>query len=283
VFGNSGAYMTGGHTKYIAYNDSILNVEMLNAEFGICLPLDYDDNDVDIFNSIIRGAGWGMDLGVTWQYRKRPYQKKPNIDFYKKSFEDYKLKIGVSILDIGWVNFNKNAEKHKFDNVHNNWIEADKLNFENIRDELKVTSYLFYGDSTASIRANSFRMYLPTSLSAQIDYNIIDNWFLNSTILVPIVYISPMIERPVVLSLTPRYESRFIEINIPLVLYDFKYPRIGLSVRLEGFTIGTDHLGCFFSAGDFTGADVYISYKINLCSENKNPFSSKGACFNNWR
>ena len=283
VFGNSGAYMTGGQTKYIAYNDSILNVEMLNAEFGVCLPLDYDDDDVNIFNSIIRGAGWGMDLGVTWQYRKRPYQKKPLNDFYKKRFEDYKLKIGVSVLDIGWVNFNKNAERHGFDNVHNNWIEADELRYENLRDELKVTSNLFYGDSNASIRANSFRMYLPASLSAQIDYHITDNWFLNSTLIVPLVYKSPMIERPVVFSLTPRFECRLLEINIPVVLYDFKYPRIGLSVRLGGFTIGTDHLGSYFSSDDLTGADIYISYKINLCNDIKNPFTSKGACFSNWR
>jgi hypothetical protein len=55
AFGNSGAYMSGGETKYIAYNDSVLNVQNLNAEFGVCLPVDYDDNDVDIFNSASPG------------------------------------------------------------------------------------------------------------------------------------------------------------------------------------------------------------------------------------
>jgi hypothetical protein len=283
VFGNSGAYLNGGHTKYIAYNDSVLNVEMLNAEFGVCLPLDYDDDDAEIFNSVVRGIGWGMDLGVTWQYRKKPYQKKPVDNIYKKKFEDYKLKVGVSMLDIGWLNYTKNAEKHVYDNVHNNWIKANELEYDNLRDELEVTSNLFYGDSNASIRANNFRMYLPASLSVQIDYHVTDWWFLNSTLILPVVYKSPMVERPVVLSLTPRFESRYLEFNIPVILYDFKYPRIGLSVRMAGLTIGTDHLGCFFSSGDFTGADIYISYKINLCNDKKNSFSSKGACFNNWR
>lgn len=283
VFGNSGAYLSGGQTKYIAYNDSVLNVQKLNAEFGVCLPVDYDDNDVDIFNSIVRGLGWGMDIGFSWQYRNRPYQRKPVDEFYKKKFEDYKLKIGVSVLDIGWLKFNKNAQKHGFDNVHNNYILVNKLNYENLTDELKVTSNLFYGDSNASNRGNSFRMYLPASLSAQFDYNVKNSWFINSTLIFPMVYASPMIERPVVFSVTPRFESRFLEFNLPLVLYDFKDPRLGLSVRLEGLTVGTDNLGCFFSSGDFTGADVYISYKINLCHEEKNPLTSKGACFNIWR
>jgi hypothetical protein len=282
AFGNSGAYMSGGQTQYIAYNDSVLNVQKLNAEFGVCLPVDYDDNDVDIFNSMIRGLGWGMDIGFTWQYRSRPYQRKPVDEFYKKRFEDYKLKIGVSMLDIGWVNYNKNAEKHCFENVHNNYILANKLNYENLSDELKVVSNLFYADSNASCRQNSFRMYLPASLSAQFDYHVKDAWFINSTMIFPIVYASPMIERPVVLSVTPRFECRFIEFNLPLVLYDFKYPRVGLSARVEGLTVGTDNLGCFFSSGDFTGADVYISYKINICQENKNPCTSQGACFNRW-
>jgi hypothetical protein len=283
AFGYSGAYLTGGDTRYIAYNDSVLNVELLDAEFGISLPLNYENDETDFFNPLIRGIGWGMDLGINWQYRKRPYQKKFPGNFYLKRFEDYKLKIGVSILDIGWVNFTENAEKHVYDNVHNNWIRVNELEYDNMRDELDETSEIFYGDPGASLQGNRFRIYMPASISVQIDYHLIDWWFLNSTLIIPTVYTSPMIERPVVLSLTPRFESRFLEINVPVVLYDFKYPRIGLSIRLEGLTVGTDNLGSFFSARDFTGSDIYISYKINLKNDGKNPFTSKGACFNNWR
>lgn len=283
VFGYSGAYISGGDTRYIAYNDSILNVELLNAEFGLSLPVNYENNDVDFFHPLIRGSGWGMDLGITWQYREIPYQKKFPDNLYVKRFEDYKLKIGVSILDIGWVNFTENAEKHVYENVHNNWIRINELDYDNIRDELDVTSEIFYGDPGASLRGNRFRIYLPATISVQIDYHLTEWWFLNSTLIIPAIYKSPMIERPVVLTFTPRFESRFLEINIPMVLYDFKYPRIGLSVRLEGLTVGTDNLGGFFSIGTFTGADIYVSYKINLRNYGKNPFNSKDACYNNWR
>ena len=127
------------------------------------------------------------------------------------------------------------------------------------------------------------KIFLPSTLSVQFDYHVKKNWYVNSTVFIPVVYISPMIERPSVLALTPRYESRFLEINLPLVLYDYKYPRFGLSVRIDGFTIGSDNLMCFTSSKDFTGADIYVSYRIMLRNDGKNPYTSRGACYNNWR
>ena len=283
AFGYSGVYMEGGDTRYIVYNDSILNVEMLNAEYGLSLPVDYDQDAVDYLHPIIRGYGWGMDLGITWQYHERPYQRRIPRNCYKKRFEEYKFKIGVSLLDIGYINFTKNAERHVFNNVHNNRINVNELVYDNIREEMNTASELLYGDPNASLKGNKIKIYMPATLSVQFDYNLVGYWYINSTMIIPAKYASPMIERPFVLAVTPRFESRFLEVNLPVVLYDFKYPRIGLSIRLDGLTIGTDNLGSFSSAKDFTGSDIYISYKINLRNDVKNPYSNRGACYNTWR
>jgi len=283
AFGYSGAYMSGGETRYIAYNDSILNVEQLNGEYGFSIPLDYQDDIVDFYNPVVRGYGWGMDLGISWQFRERPYPKRIPRNCYKKRFEDYKLKVGFSLLDIGWVNYTKNAERHVFENVHNNWINVNLLEYDNMRDELNTTSEMFYGDPDASLRGHSIKIYMPASVSIQVDYHLTDWWYLNGVLIIPAKYTSPMIERPVVMAVTPRFESRFLEVNIPVILYDFRYPMVGFSVRLDGFTIGTDNLGSFLSNKDFTGSDIYISYKINLRNDGKNPYASRGACYNNWR
>jgi hypothetical protein len=283
LFGHSGAYASGGDTRYIVYNERVLNVEQFSGEFGIAVPVDYNTNEFDIYHPIARGYGWGMDLGITWQYRERPYQKSTPRNCYKKRFEDYKFKLGVSLLDIGWVNFNKNAEKHVFENVHNNWILAEQLNFDNIQDEVNTVSELFYGDTNGSYRGNNFMIYLPATLGVQFDYHLIDRWYVNSMVIIPAVYASPMVERPFVVAVTPRYENRFLEINLPLVLYDFTNPRFGLSIRVDGFTIGTDNLKSFTSSKDFTGTDIYVSYRIMLRNDGKNPYTSKGACYNNWR
>jgi hypothetical protein len=283
LFGYSGAYVSGGDTRYIVYDANTLNVEQLSGEFGFSLPVDYHTNEMNFYRPVVRGYGWGMDLGITWQYREKPYQKRTPSNCYKKRFEDYKFKLGVSLIDIGWIQYSKNAEKHAFHDVHNNWIRVDQLDYDNIKDELNTASSLFYGDSNASYKGNAIRIYLPATLSMQFDLRVIDKWYINSSAFIPAIYASPMLERPFVLAVTPRYESRFLEVNLPLVLYDFKNPRFGLSIRIDGFTIGTDNLRCFTSGKDFTGADIYVSYRVMLRNDGKNPYTNRGACYNTWR
>jgi hypothetical protein len=67
VFANSGAYLSGGDTRYIAYNDSVLNVELFNGEYGMAMPMNYENDAMNYSDPLIRGYGWGMDICVTWQ------------------------------------------------------------------------------------------------------------------------------------------------------------------------------------------------------------------------
>jgi hypothetical protein len=77
------------------------------------------------------------------------------------------------------------------------------------------------------------------------------------------------VHRPAELSITPRYETRWLEVSLPVSLYDWYLPRVGLAIRVYGFTIGCDKLGGFFNFNDFTGMDVYFSIKY---------FLDKGLC-----
>lgn len=283
VFSFGGFYMTGNDISYIAYNDSILNIENADTEFGFALPIDYTVPGFEQAGPTVLGRGAGLDFGITWQHREKPYQKSYPRNCYKRYFESYKIKIGMSVMDLGWVTFSKNAEKHVFTDVSNNWINVNMLEYNSVRHEMNTMSALFYGDSTASLSDHNIRIYLPATFSVQADYHLTDWWYINGILMVPVHYASPMVERPFVVAVTPRFESDYLEINVPLVLYNYKYPRVGLSVRFEGLTIGCDNLACFSKQQDFTGADIYIAYKVNLRVDEKNPFIRKGACYNTWR
>ncbi len=279
--GYSGAYVTGNEADYIAYNDSILNVDYLDGELGYSMPMNYENDEFDFFGKMVRGSGLGVDLGVTFQYRDKPYMRKYKGMYYRKKFEDYLYKIGVSILDIGYINFRNNAERHSYDAVSNPHINVDYLDYTNFAEEIRSTSYLLYGDSSASYRDNRFKIYLPTALSLQFDYNPSGPWYLNATIVMPLLLYRPMIKRPTLLALTPRYETEWLEVSLPIVLYDYLYPRLGISVRVFGLTLGTDNLGGFLGYRDFTGYDFYISYKINLTGTKKPFHSRKNPCWYN--
>jgi hypothetical protein len=279
--GYSGAYVNGNQTNYIVYNDSIINVDYLDAELGFSLPMDYQTNEVDLFHNLIRGTGMGVDIGINFQYRDKPYLRKYAGMYYQKKFEDYRYRVGLAVLDIGYIDFRTHAERHSYDGVSNHHINVESLEYTNINDELNSVSFLFYGDPEASLRGNSFRIYLPTSVSLQFDYNAEGPWFINATLIARLPVFKPMIERPTVLALTPRYETRELEVSLPMIFYDFYSPRLGLAVRYRGFTIGSDNIGGFLGYIDMTGYDIYINYKINLTGPKKLYYSKKNPCWYN--
>ena len=72
------------------------------------------------------------------------------------------------------------------------------------------------------------------------------------------------IRRPTIIGLTPRYETANFELSLPITLYDFSKPRIGMSARFLGFFLGTEKISGFFHYKDFTGLDIYGGIKISL-------------------
>ena len=66
------------------------------------------------------------------------------------------------------------------------------------------------------------------------------------------------------LAITPRYETEWLEVSMPVSLYNYKYPRIGLSVRFLYFTVGTERLGTYLGLADINGMDIYASIKFHL-------------------
>jgi hypothetical protein len=276
LFAHAGGYYSGGYTDYVVYNDSILNVNELNGEYGVAMPVDYTSDDPKWFEEPIKGSGFGVDIGFTYQFRRKGYRRPLLKSCYQKCFEPYDFKISVALLDVGFVTMSTNAQKHRFDGVSNNHINVQQIDYNNLQAEMEEISELLYGDPKASYVDDRFSLILPTALSIQYDYHLKDPFYISGIAIVPMKVFGSQMRRPYLLAVVPRYETRHIEINLPVSLYDLQYPHIGLSIRIHDFTIGSDRLGGFFTNRDFTGADVYFSYKVNLdfparkCKPDKN-------------
>ena len=128
------------------------------------------------------------------------------------------------------------------------------------------------GDSLASLTDQSdFRIWLPTALSAQFDYNFGHDLYVNATYVQGIRMGSPGVKRETLLAVTPRYETPDWEVNLPLSIVDFRHPAIGLAIRIFYLVIGTEKLGTFLNLTDISGIDLYFALNINL-----NPKAGKG-------
>jgi len=264
LFGHSGSYIYADNLDYVVLNDSTANIKNLNMQGGFSLPIDYATNEYPDQNGLFRGNGLGIDIGVTYQRKVRSYTKRRLDELCKQKYVDYVYKIGVSLIDLGFVKFSKNAEKHSFDDVSRYWYSIDTLSYYNMNQLTSDLSRVFYGDPNASYRGDAMTMLLPAAFSIQADYHYFRNWYFNATLVQPIVLGKTAVTRPAQLAVIPRYETPVFEAALPISLYEWQYPRIGAAVRYHFLTVGTDNLGGFFGLTDFTGLDIYFSVKINF-------------------
>ena len=103
-------------------------------------------------------------------------------------------------------------------------------------------------------------MALPSAISIQADWNVCQNFFANMTIIKGFGHGSKQgVTRPDVYSLTPRYETKWGELSIPMSLlyYNHWQPRFGLAVRAGYFFVGGDAPGSLLKLNDLKGVDFY--------------------------
>jgi len=239
--------------------------------------LDYDitnDNTIDNvhvkaaykFNEPNWNAGKGFAVDLGWSYSR---MLDPVSNYYPNNKKangckhiDYKFKFGVSITDLGFINYKKNASVKKveyedgginLDSSKINSVESFDTEISNAGNGLKVKS------------KDKFIAIMPVGLSAQYDYNFENKFYLNSILIIG-PYIFGNVKRPDMLATTLRYDRKYFGAAIPLSLYDWRYPQLGFSLRFgTNFIIGTDRAGFIFGTlRDTYGADIYFNLKIAL-------------------
>ncbi len=214
-------------------------------------------NAADPDNTRLRkqGTGMGLDIGYTWA----------SLDATNE--DEYAWRLGISIVDLGFVRFNKTSERHHvaFDTL----LTIDDTDFptrDNAEEVLRDASLAFLGDPTASIAGRSFAIGLPTALSLQFDAKVAQHFFVSGLLLQRAPLLRYNVKRPNTLAVVPRYETRWASFSMPFVLSDWQSLRVGAAARLGWLYIGSDNLGSFFTKDKLTGADIYIGLKINAFS-----------------
>lgn len=278
LLGSQGAYVDARNINYIIVDSKTLNIINLDADFGYALPLDSETNQIN-FNPLIRGFGFGADLGIVYTKKRSAINYGGERLICAKPYHDYYFKIGASLLDFGSVSFKNGSELHRFDNVGYYWEQFDTVQFSDTKHILQDMSTVFYGDPDSSFVNNKVSIGLPTAFSLLIDYHFNNNIYLGFTWIQPLKILKNTIWHPAQLALIPRYEKRYFGISLPVSYFNYYKLRIGMSIRIYTLTIGTDNLGSWFGVNDFTGSDIYFSFKFNL-GKGRCLSSRKGACDN---
>ena len=265
---NAGFLAVGANIKYLrgkeaAYFENVNTFDLVKiGQDSIASALatfDYGlttaSLEEETFANKTTGIGFGIDLGAS-------------ATFGGFKDEGYTLKIGVALLDFGYIDFTQNAQQHRAEITQYTDISVEE--FENIQEVNQYNELLQQfseettGSPTQTLRENNFRMVLPTGISLQADYSFDENIFLNATVVHGLRLGKPGIVRNSIIAITPRYEHRWFSVQMPLVLHNYQNFRVGLAGRLAFLTIGTDNIGSLVGRfSNFTGTDIYVGLKFN--------------------
>lgn len=269
---HSGAKAYIDNADYVVPNSDTLIVFQGDGTLKFAVPVDYNNNNYSDNGSFFKGSGFGADIGLTYTktgYYQRTKQSGKRYMFHRS--ERYKYRIGFSVLDLGYITFNKNAQLHEYTDVSTFWTGIDDYEYVSINSTMGDISENFYddGNRSKSLVDDEFTMLLPTTLSLQMDYHYTGNWYFHSVLMYNINKKANGFNRPHYLGLMPRFEKPYYGFGVPVSMYNFRRPQLGLNIRLFFLNIGTSNLSHYVGISSVSNLDVYVSIKFNLLKAKK--------------
>ena len=262
----------------------ILRIDRMKAEYGYTTEASFNNSKPSfpwIFGNQSAGSGWGIDLGVVYEFRpevrKYRYREKgkQKLDPSKNKYE---FKVGVSILDIGAINYNNPFYVRNWDvDIQNKAFKSEDVSqVEGSDDAFKrINQVVGLSDDQST---NTFTTGLPTVFQVNLDYHLRDKFYVNSLWVQGLRGNNSLsMKVPSSLSVTPRWENKWIEVGVPFALLDnYSSFTFGLGVRLGPLFFGSDNLGSFFNINRPRGTDLYFGLSIPIFNR---PPTLPNACF----
>jgi hypothetical protein len=232
-----------------------ISINSANWSFGFTNDALYAADPAN-YRPKTNGFGGGLDLGVSWA------MPLDNPDHP----EDYQWRVGVSIIDLGFVRMNRNAETHRINFDQLTILSGDTIqNAANISPEaaIKEFSNQSLGDPNQSKTGNAFTIGLPTMFSVQFDYAIRPKLYVQGYWAQRLPIYRNALKAPNTLAVVPRYEQKWFSVSVPVVWSDYSIPRVGFGARLGVFYVGSDDVFSWTGKNSLTGTDLYAGLKIN--------------------
>jgi len=272
LIGLGAAFVTVDELDYELVAEDSIHLYSAEMEVAYVNEKYFENRDLrlnDILGKNKLGKGFGIDLGIVYEYR--PHYKTYKYKMDKKTHEDrsqnkYLWKVGASINDFGSITYN-NAPHLTNINVSSNEL-VKWSNFNSIKSlggSTDADSFI-YDLYAGSDSVNRFKIAMPTSLNINFD------WKYNKNIYFSGSYVQSLRARNVegvkkqnVVALTARYEEKLYEASLSVLGGNFYHKvHLGAFVRFGPVFIGTDHLGGVFTPKRTEGVNLYAGIKVPI-------------------
>ena len=261
-----------------------LKINSLKADYGYTSEGSYKNARASaswVLGNQSAGAGWGVDLGIVYEYRpdnrKYAYREK-GVRKLDPSKNKYEFKIGISLLDVGGITYNNpNYVKNWQVDVTNKTFNSSDVSMINGSDDAykRINETIGLGDLNSQ---NNFTTGLPSCFQINLDYHLRDKFYVNSLWVQGLRGNQSMsMKMPSSLSITPRWEGKWFELAMPFVLFDnYNAFSFGIAGRIGPLFLGMDNLGSFLNINKPRSTDIYFGLSIPIF---RKPPTLPNACF----
>ena len=271
--GLQSAYLYIDNLDYEIHSDSTLSLYNADVNYGHSTNFEASQDNANY--RVVSNLGLGFDFGVIYEWRPDYAKHKHDMDgetnVWKRNENKYKLKVGVSMTDLGGVRFSKGGKSGDFTANTTNW-DITKLDFGTTPiAALNDTLSARFGGTNAGA---DYKMNLPTAFSTQIDYHIWKDLYINQTNFIAFGFNSNpnKVHDFTTISVTPRWDHRIAGVSVPISYNSLMGTRTGLAVRLGPVTFGTSSMypyraflrGDGFGEKEITGLDAYVLVRIPI-------------------
>ncbi|NJX15019.1 DUF5723 family protein [Tamlana crocina] len=222
----------------------------------------FDNFDNDDYEYELQDAkGFGVDLGFVYEWRPNHADyTKTNSDgesYTLKHKNKYKLKLGLSLTDIGAINYKEGLEDFYAIDTQGEVTEQDFDNAEDFEAFLEDIS-------TADQSRFGYKTHLPTALHFNADWNFSGKFYLNLNTDLSLTKKGKENTSSIlnIASLTPRFESRWFSFYLPLSMVEYNGFQAGAGLRMGPLYLGSGSVLTALTSDNTKGADVYAGLKI---------------------
>jgi outer membrane protein OmpA-like peptidoglycan-associated protein len=258
--GVGNAYIQGkdANAVFIENPTDPLNSTLItNGQLTIGGSQDWEANEDYEFD--ISSSGVGVDFGFVYEWRpdyeKYDLNKANPADNNFRDLNKYKLRFGLSVTDIGSINYKK-AKQDTYD-ITGTLTQEMIDNTDNLYD-------LLNDRYTKTSTAKGVKTNLPTALHADVDWNIHNKFYLNLNGDISMVSNTKLNAVNIAdrVSLTPRYESRWFSFYVPVTWMEYSGTQVGSGLRVGTFFIGSGSIVSNLVSKESKAADFYVGLKI---------------------
>ncbi|HEY6902508.1 MAG TPA: hypothetical protein VI233_17745 [Puia sp.] len=283
--GLSGAFAqlkNGGiNRNALANGETLYNLLAGNFRYGYSANYDYwhdslstSKNIHDFFSHSQGGvaADFGLEYLVKTQALKAP-------DDDDDDYWDYEWKFGVSLLDVGWNNYNYGTQSRSASTPKSNITDVDlNKKFDN------TGSLAQFNDSLGTIvddfqtLTGQFKIWNPVRLVLNADRPLQDHFAVNANLTLNLggnnkgktFYTKEM----TLLAVTPRWETRSLGGYLPLTVTTDGKVWLGAAFKAGPVIMGVHNLGTIFSKNKAQNGGFYLSFVIRP-GKHKGGFTTK--------